>query len=155
MRSDSVEILAKIPSFILISSCFPFANVLRNPVYTKPGDDSGRILPEDTSIIPRIVDAFLRLPVAPSSPFNVPKRSIYKAPRPSIVATIFFFLLSFLHKGRISCRLRVPSYGHFADCTADRRAMLSFRSIAEQTVLFAEWEHFSDDECFLLVLLTL
>lgn len=81
MRPDSGQILAKIPSFILIS-CFPFAPLITlppfcNPIHTSPRPLIAlRLLPQDAlSLALSIVSA---TPRGPSSLSTTLRCSIYK-----------------------------------------------------------------------------
>lgn len=72
MRSDSGEILAKIPPFVLISSPFPnrSATARGNPVYTNPASWT---LPSQRMLL----SPYCRTRAPRGSPFNTPKCPIY------------------------------------------------------------------------------
>lgn len=110
MRSDSGEILAKIPPFILISFlssvCTSSPTSFGNPIYTNP---RARTLLEDSPggrLYPRIVERFFGSPVGLSSPFTSPKCSIYNIVTLLESAAIFF---PHLHKGWISSSFLIRS----------------------------------------------
>lgn len=139
MRSDSGEILAKIPSFILISASPGWRGPplsAGNPVYTgsKDGlDDAPEDSPENASI-----PALSIVPVAPcglSSPLTTPICSIYKESPPRSPA-IFFFSP---HKGWISCHPSVFCYGHFTDCLPDRDDLPTLLSLLSEQ--FGDGKH--------------
>lgn len=110
MRSDSGEILAKIPPFILISFlssvCTSSPTSFGNPIYTNP---RARTLLEDSPggrLYPRIVERFFGGPVGLSSPFTSPKCSVYNIVTLLESAAIFFL---HLHKGWISSNFLIRS----------------------------------------------
>lgn len=132
MRSDSGEILAKIPPFILISF---LSSVSRrssptsfgNPYLYESRDSASRgFSPEDYSLglLSSHCRTLLRVtPVGLSSPFTIPKRSIYNVVTLRGSTATFFSLSSLLSRVRTKDgflrRLRFPLTVTFADCVGD------------------------------------
>lgn len=140
MRPDSGQILAKIPSFILIS-CFPFAPLVAspphcNPIHTGPRPLIAlRLLPQDAlSLALSIVSA---TPRGPSSRSTTLRCSIYKRSFPKRAR--FFqpagdkFLdlaFSFLDGTTFTIALR------YCSRVSDRAIM---RSVRNEKCMFSHW----------------
>lgn len=109
MRSDSGEILAKIPPFLLISSPFPNRSqrleVIPIPkVYTNSA--SWTLLPSRRMLL----SPYCRTRAPRGSPFNTPKCPIYNIVVVALPRSVAIFFSSFEDKGSL-CRFD----GHFVD----------------------------------------